>query len=177
MSQDKLIISPKTKVGELLDAFPQLEDVLLQLSPSFAKLKNPILRKTVAKVASLQQAAIVGGLKVDELVNRLRQEVGQNADTDAVEGGSYVSSSTPAWFDEAKIKHRFDASPVINSGGSPMGDILSISQLLKQNEIMELTTPFVPAPIIDMLKGKGFLVFSMEKGKDVKTFIYRNVPV
>ena len=60
-----------------MDAFPHLEDILMELSPAFAKLKNPILRKTVARVASLQQAAVVGGLMVDELVNRLRKEVGQ----------------------------------------------------------------------------------------------------
>ena len=63
MAAEKLIISPKTKVGELLDAYPQMEGVLLDLSPAFAKLKNPILRKTVARIATLQRAAVVGGLK------------------------------------------------------------------------------------------------------------------
>ena len=174
MSQDKIVISPKTKVGELLDAFPQLENVLLELSPSFAKLKNPILRKTVARVASLQQAAIVGGLKVDELVNRLRKEIGQDTLSEESENVSYTSSSKPDWFNEAKIKQHFDASPVINSGGSPMAEILSITQNLKPDEILELKTPFVPAPIIDLLKGKGFQVFTMERGNDVKTYIYKN---
>ena len=66
MAVENLIISPKTKVGELLDAYPQLESVLFDLSPAFAKLKNPILRKTVARIATLQQAAAVGGLKTDD---------------------------------------------------------------------------------------------------------------
>jgi hypothetical protein len=78
MAAENLVISPKTKVGELLDTYPQLESVLLDLSPAFARLKNPILRKTVARIATLQQAAVVGGLKTDELVNRLRKEAGQN---------------------------------------------------------------------------------------------------
>lgn len=50
-------INLQTKVAELLGAYPQLEEQLLKLSPTFAKLKNPILRRTVAKVTSLQQAA------------------------------------------------------------------------------------------------------------------------
>ena len=45
MKNVNLIISPQTKVGELLDAYPELEKVLFELSPAFSKLKNPILRK------------------------------------------------------------------------------------------------------------------------------------
>src|SRR5665647_919529 len=94
MAAEKLIISPKTKVGELLDFYPQLESVLLDLSPAFAKLKNPILRKTVARIATLQQAAVVGGLKTDELVNRLRKEAGQNELTGETDRDNYPVSYT-----------------------------------------------------------------------------------
>lgn len=170
MNGPKLIISPKTKVGELLDAFPQLEDVLLELSPSFAKLKNPILRKTVARVASLQQAAIVGGLKVDELVNRLRKEVGQDLFSGGAENAQYLVASPPDWFDATRIAQRFDASSIINAGGSPMAEILSLSQKLQPGEILELQTPFVPAPIIDMLRDKGFKSFSLQNGEETLNY-------
>lgn len=170
MSEPKLIISPKTKVGELLDAFPQLEDVLLELSPSFAKLKNPILRKTVARVASLQQAAMVGGLKVDELVNRLRKEVGQDLFGGESENVQYLAVTPPDWFNETQVGPQFDASPIINSGGSPMADILALAKELQQGEILEIKTPFVPAPIIDMLKDKGFKSFSLQNGDEVVSY-------
>ncbi|MDD4434532.1 MAG: DUF1858 domain-containing protein, partial [Parabacteroides sp.] len=48
------------KVAELLNDYPEIEDTLLSLSPAFAKLRNPVLRKTVARVTTLQQAAKVG---------------------------------------------------------------------------------------------------------------------
>lgn len=170
MGPDKLIISPKTKVGELLDTFPQLESVLLELSPSFAKLKNPVLRKTVARVASLQQAAMVGGLKVDELVNRLRSEVGQADINVETVDTQYLTDNPPSWFNPANVNERFDATPLINSGGSPMADILVKTSKLAANEILELKTPFVPAPIIDMLKNKNFLTFSQKEGEEVLTY-------
>lgn len=173
MADEKLIISPKTKVGEVLDAYPQLEAVLLELSPSFARLKNPILRKTVARVASLQQAAIVGGLKVDDLVNRLRKEVGQDNFNQATEEGAYISQAKPEWFVEDKIKQHFDATPVINSGDSPMAGILTIAQNLNPGEILELKTPFIPAPIIDLLIGKGFKTYTVEKESEVFTYVGR----
>jgi hypothetical protein len=110
MDKGKLIISPQTRVGELLDNYPELEQVLFELSPAFAKLRNPILRKTIARVATLQQAAMVGKLKVDDLVNRLRKEVGQELFTGSAEQGN-VSTSPPAWFDESKIHHQCRQQP------------------------------------------------------------------
>jgi hypothetical protein len=98
-------------------------------------------------VASLQQAAIVGGLKVDELIRRLRKEVGQNEFLVELEGSEYLFASPPGWFDTTRITHRFDASPVISAGGSPMADILAFAHKLKPGELLELKTPFIPAPI------------------------------
>jgi hypothetical protein len=169
MTAANLIITPKTKVGELLDAYPQLEDILLELSPAFAKLKNPILRKTVARIATLQQAATVGGLKTDELVNRLRREAGQNERTGENGGEMYLVETEPDWFDDTKIIVRFDASPVISSGGSPLQEILSLANKLRPGEILEVTTPFIPAPVIDMLREKGFRVFSIKKENGVQS--------
>ena len=39
---DNLIITPRTKVYELLQAYPELEDLLIELAPVFKKLKNPV---------------------------------------------------------------------------------------------------------------------------------------
>ena len=52
-----LVITPKTKVMQLLDAYPALESLLIETIPAFEKLRNPVLRKTVARITSLQQAA------------------------------------------------------------------------------------------------------------------------
>jgi len=75
---EKLEITSKTKVYDLLENYPQLEDVLIRLIPGFWKLKNPFLRKTVAKVISLRQAAEIGEMKTETLVNRLKKEAGEN---------------------------------------------------------------------------------------------------
>ncbi|MFH1755446.1 MAG: DUF1858 domain-containing protein, partial [Candidatus Latescibacterota bacterium] len=54
-------ITPDMKVSALLEAYPELEDVLIGIAPAFKKLRNPVLRRTVAKLTSLRQAAQVGG--------------------------------------------------------------------------------------------------------------------
>ena len=174
MNPANLIITPKTKVGELLDVFPELEQVLVELSPAFAKLKNPVLRKTVARVASLQQAALVGGLKVEVLVNRLRKEVGQGVFTDEPMDDAHLATDPPAGFDATRVTQRFDATPVINAGGSPMADILSLAHKLLPGEILELKTPFIPAPVLDMLKEKGFSISTRKSDGIVLSYIWRH---
>lgn len=42
---DPLPITPATRVGELLDAYPELEEVLVAAAPPFARLANPVLRR------------------------------------------------------------------------------------------------------------------------------------
>ena len=170
---EKITISPKTRVGELLDAYPELESVLMDMSPAFEKLKNPILRKTVARVATLQQIAVVGRLKVEDIVNRLRKETGQIGEASGTQDLDYMSDTQPDWFDKKKIALTLDASPIINSGGSPMNEILKKAGSLKPEEIFEIKTPFVPAPIIDMLKTKGFRVYCIQAGDSVTTYICR----
>jgi len=77
MKNNGLIISPRTKIGEILSAYPELEKILIDLSPSFKSLKNPALRKTIGKVATLQQTALIGNIPVNTIVNALRKELGQ----------------------------------------------------------------------------------------------------
>jgi hypothetical protein len=64
-------ILPETKVGALLQAYPQLEDELIAIAPRFTALRNPVLRRTVARITTLAQAA-VAEIPTRELVDRLR---------------------------------------------------------------------------------------------------------
>lgn len=163
MSSKEIAITPKTKIKELLDAFPELEEVLIKISPAFAKLQNPILRRTVARVATLQQAAAIGGIAVDELVNQLREACHLEVVEDEIASNNYFSIEPPDWFSEDLIHSRFNATPIINAGGSPMAEILQFIKDLPKEKIFELSTPFLPAPIIDMLVAKGFLVYCIQK--------------
>ena len=68
-------ISAKTKIDDLLKQYPYLLDFLITLSPKFKNLTNPVLRKTVGKIATLEKAAAIGGLDADELVSALTAEM------------------------------------------------------------------------------------------------------
>ena len=106
-------ISPDTKIGAMLDAYPQLEEVLLAMSPSFSKLKNPVLRRTVAKVATVRQVARVGNLPLGKLVNDLRSAIGQDR-MDVDTNNNTGAGKRPDWMDAGCVAMTFDARAMID---------------------------------------------------------------
>jgi len=68
-------LSPKTKMNDLLTRYPFLKDVLIGLNPEFKMLDNPFMRKTVGRIASLQKAALIGGMDVKKLLEDLAAEI------------------------------------------------------------------------------------------------------
>jgi hypothetical protein len=171
MPTDNFLILPTTKVAALLSRYPQLEDVLVELAPPFKKLKNPLLRRSVAQVASLRQAAAVAGLPVAKLVNTLRAAVGQPpvaSDDDEV---AVYFSAQPEWFDAAKIVHSVDESAT-DPDKMPIAEVLQHARLLNPGEILELVTHHLPAPAIDIMQSKGYCVWSSQAAPEVvRTFV------
>ena len=168
-------IEPSSKVGELLERYPELEDVLIGMAPPFKKLKTPFLRKSVGKVATLRQAAAVGRISVESLVNRLRVAVGQKPITlGETENWDGYFSDQPEWFDRSKVVASIDESGSVDSDKMALVSVAREASRLGPEEILDLITTFLPAPGIDIMRNKGFLVWPVEEGPElVKTYFVR----
>ncbi|MGE5173235.1 MAG: DUF1858 domain-containing protein, partial [Betaproteobacteria bacterium] len=68
-------LSPRTKVNDLLNLYPFLKDFLVNLNPEFKMLDNPFMRKTVGRIASLGKVAMIGGMDVKKLIDRIAAEI------------------------------------------------------------------------------------------------------
>ena len=146
---EKLIITPKTKIYDLLKAYPQLEEILISSAPEFKKLQNPILRKTITRITNISQAAIIGNLNVEELVNRLREKAGQSAIYQIDDTGHRYITQCPEWFQKDAVVNSIDIREMLNRGEQPVHEVLAAAKLLKDNEILEIIAPFIPAPLLD----------------------------
>jgi len=153
---DKPFITPRMKVFELLKFYPEIEADLIGLVPEFKKLQNPILRKTITRVTSLEQAAKVGNISVEKLINFLREKAGQETleINEKVETGDI-----PQWFTSGKISNVLDVRPVIEAGDHPIALVLQEVDKLQSGEILEVITPFYPAPLIDTIVNRGYEVY------------------
>ena len=149
----KPIITPKLKVAELLEAYPDLEQALVECVPAFEKLRNPLLRRTVARITTLQQAAAIGGVKVEDLINQLRKAVGQ----DHLTGAAAVAYTTeqPSWFVETRVVAELDARGMLAAGEQPVNQVIADLQALAPGDIYKLVAPFMPAPLVDKASSLG----------------------
>ena len=170
---DAMAITPETKVAALLEPYPELEETLIGMAPPFKKLRNPILRRSVARVASLRQAAAVGRLAVDDMVNTLRAAVGQEPTHDTAADAPAYFAPQPAWFDSARIVDSLDERDV-DPDTMPLKPLLLRATKLGDAEILELVTAYLPAPGIDIMKAKGFDAWTVEKGDLISTYFTRS---
>lgn len=169
---DTLIITPKTKIFDLLEAYPDLEETLIAQAPPFSKLGNPLLRRTIGKVTTLSQAAAIGGLKVEELVNTLRKQAGQSGISGFEDDhhASYITSK-PKWFHHKKVVRTIDVRDMLHQGEQPVYEVLSSVKKLKGKEILEVIAPFLPAPLIDKAIGLGYLYWINEVAEE-EIYVY-----
>jgi len=158
MMHSDIEITPSVTVHKLLETYPELEDVLISIAPPFKKLKNPILRKTVAKVATIKHISSVGGVPLGELIAKLRDAVGQPPSNISYYNEEYFGEQ-PKWFSPDKVTLSVDEDKVENKDEMTLVAILRESKNVKAGEIIELVTTFLPAPGIDALRSKGYSVW------------------
>ncbi len=166
------IINPQMKVGDLLDQYPELEQTLIDIAPTFSKLKNPELRRTIVRVATLQQAALTGDVPVQDVINRLREAAGPVAGTFAADADAPGSSqpesdaSEPSWLSGATERVEFDARPMLQSGAHPLQAVFAKLHDLPADAALDLITPFHPAPLVDAVQAKGWRTHSRQDAPD-----------
>ncbi|MFN8209949.1 MAG: DUF1858 domain-containing protein [Bacteroidales bacterium] len=153
---EKLIITPKTKIYDLLEAYPELEEVLTDAAPEFRKLSNPVLRKTITRITSIAQAAVIGKLNVEKLVNLLRAKAGQDSIDKIDEEGAKYNTVKPGWFSETMISNEINIGEMLNKGDQPVHEVMSAVGGLSENEILKIDAPFIPAPLIDKTLSMGY---------------------
>ncbi len=71
-------ITKETIIGDLVKEYPFIKEFLFNLSPKFSKLKNPILFKTMSSIATIEMISERGGLKVEDIINKIVEEINTN---------------------------------------------------------------------------------------------------
>jgi hypothetical protein len=149
-------------VADLLDSWPELEETLVAQAPAFRRLKNPVLRRTVARVATLEQAAGVGGVAVRDLVAALRRAAGIEGDVapgDAAGDPASPPESPAGWLDPARVAATLDADALLDAGQVPLGLVNEKANTLAPGEILRVDSGFRPVPLVEALAKQGFRTF------------------
>ncbi len=161
-------ITMETKISELLNDYPGMKETLIAINPKFKKLNNPVLRRTLAKVASVKQAAMVGGMDPLDLLNRLRKSVGQSPVDAAGEavGASNGPQEKPAWVLSGGPKATLDANALLDKEKNPLAEANKTLKGIGEGEFIALYSDFKPEPLIEEFQKAGREVYCEEKGEN-----------
>jgi len=154
VNENRLMITPQSKILQVIEEYPQLEDVLIAYVPAFKKLKNPVLRNTVAKITTMQQVASIGDVDVGDLINLLRKEVGQELTT--INVNNVYNLIQPDWFAEDLVELELDAREMLSGGEQPVNQVMADLKDMAGGKIYKLIVPFLPAPLIDKATSMQF---------------------
>lgn len=160
----RVAITPATKVAELIESWPELEEVLVAQAPAFRRLRNPVLRRTVARVATLEQAAGVGGVPVRELVAALRRAAGlDEAAASAETAAEGAGEAPPEWLVAGRVTSTLDADALLDAGEVPLGRVNQQARALGAFELLRIDSGFRPVPLLEALVKQGYRCYVRER--------------
>jgi uncharacterized protein (DUF2249 family) len=148
-------VTAETTIARALAADPGLLERLVAFNPRFAKLRNPILRRTMAKLATFADAARIAGVPLPALLDVAN---GVPVEARAAPLAAPVPTAAPDWL--AKLDRSaaasLDVRPILASGEDPFARIMGMVAKLAPGTLLVLDAPFDPAPLRRVLLQKGF---------------------
>ncbi len=166
-------VKPTTTVDELLEAYPELEEKLIAMAPPFQKLKNPALKNSIGKIATLKNIASVANISINDLIAFINKELDLPTNTEVFEDEVYFTPQ-PAWFSADKVSISLVEGQVGDKDKMTVVAVLREAKNIKAGEILELTTTFLPAPGIDSMKSKGYSTWvSKGEGKTIRSYFMK----
>jgi len=82
-------LGPKTRIDDLLTRYPFMLEFFVDRSPKFKLLQNRFSRRTLGRIATMNQVASIGGLDLGELLDDIAREIReQTGEEVAVAGGN-----------------------------------------------------------------------------------------
>ncbi len=92
-----MVIRAGDRVSTVIGMDESLVDVFVTLSPAFERLRRPAMRRVMARLVTVEQAARMAGVDVHELVARLNAHVAAGDDSAAADtsAGAAVRSGAP----------------------------------------------------------------------------------
>jgi hypothetical protein len=128
------------------------------IAAPFKNLKNPVLRKTVGKLATIEKVARIGNLEVLELLNMLRKEVGQAQLHLGVDSEVVWQEGEPQWI-RNEPQNIIDGSELLNRGEHPLQKVHQLMRESEKGDILLLKTNFKPIPLIEEMQKHNYEVY------------------
>ena len=159
------------RVSDVLARDEALVEVFVRQSPHFSKLRNRALRRVMARLVTVEDAAKIAGIAPAGLVGELNAALGlepssglaTSADRTASEpADTYGGPERPAGAPVVEVDVRED----LRAGREPFSKIMAAVSVLATGEVLRLRATFEPAPLYAVLGKRGFLHETYNEGPE-----------
>jgi TusA-related sulfurtransferase len=163
-------IQVSDRISTVLGRDPRMLEVLLACSPAFGHLRNPLLRKTMAKLATVEHAARVAQIDPQVLLTRLNAALAGEAVPDA----PIRRIDAPDEPTRPDVLARLSPDEIVEcdvredlrAGREPLNRIMAAARTVTDGQALRLRAIFEPVPLYPVLARKGFAHFTERLADD-----------
>jgi uncharacterized protein (DUF2249 family) len=165
------------KVCDVLARDERLVEVFARQSPHFGKLRNPGLRRVMARLVTVEQAARICGAPIETLVNELNRARGIEAPADGASPADVQTAAVTAAprFAPGACVVELDVREDLRQGREPFSRIMGAVAALGGDEVLCLRATFEPVPLFSVMAKRGFDHAAEQlAADDWRVWFYRN---
>ena len=170
LENDKKPILATSNIKETLDEYPKLKNVLVDLSPKFKKILNPVMYNTLAKYASFNDAAKVTKTSICEILHSLNSFIGTEKQLQKIAPDCIKTDSKDDFFEGSEITWNEPTERYIYNVDSMSEIIEKIANLNAQESIVIISVE-EPSELIKSIQGLGY-EFNAEKHREYRVSIF-----
>jgi uncharacterized protein (DUF2249 family) len=155
-------VAASDRVSEVLSRDTSLVEVFVRAAPQLAKLRNPAMRRVMARLVTIEQVARMAGVSCDTLLNDLNASLGiapaaspiasAPPSDERTAGPTIGSAARPTGATEVTLDVRDD----LRAGREPFSTIMAAIAKLPAGDVLHLRTIFEPLPLYTVLEKRGF---------------------
>jgi len=164
-----LPVSAQDRVSDVLARDEALVEVFVRCAPHFSKLRNRAMRRVMARLVTVEQAARTANVPVARLVHDLNAALGIVIDPAKVAATApspdAEDNASPAHPASARIVE-LDVREDLRSGREPFSRILGVVSELCDDDVLHLRAIFEPVPLFTVLGKRGFVHESRSNAPD-----------
>lgn len=168
-----MVIARTDRVSTVIGRDESLIDVFASLSPAFERLRSPGMRKVMARLVTVEQAALMAGVDADELVSRLNgrhanADMTERTTTEADQVTAMDTGSKPAALaaiDDERIV-LLDVRDELRAGREPFSLIMGALRKVPEGGALVIRAIFEPVPLYAVMKRQGLEHWTEELAAD-----------
>jgi uncharacterized protein (DUF2249 family) len=152
-------ITATDRVSDVLARDEGLVEVFIRHSAHFEKLRNVAMRRVMARLVTVGQAARIADVPAESLVRELNDVLhiaSGEATTRAASAAEPRSSERPVSRPASLREVELDVRQDMRAGREPFSRIMAAVATLGADEILRLRTIFEPVPLFEILAKRDF---------------------